>query len=210
MIGVGKTTYTSKLAEHLGTRAFYEPVDENPILDKYYEDPDKYGFALQIYFLNKRFGLIKEAYHENNNVLDRSIYEDALFTKINTINGNISEAEFGIYLELLDNMMEEIEGLPKKAPDLLIFLDGSFEHILENIEKRGRTFEQPDESNDLRSYYKQLYDEYKTWFADYDKGPKMTIWTDDFDIHQSADWNDVTAQIEKQLKQTKDIQSLFA
>lgn len=210
MIGVGKTTYTSKLADRLGTRAFYEPVDDNPILDKYYEDPDKYGFALQIYFLNKRFGLIKEAYYENNNVLDRSIYEDALFTKINTINGNISEAEYNIYLELLDNMMEEIEGLPKKAPDLLVFLDGSFEHILENIQKRGRTFEQPDENNNLYSYYKQLYDEYKNWYNEYDKGPKMKIWTDNYDIHQSADWNDVATQIDANINRTKEIQSLLA
>ena len=78
MIGVGKTTYTSLLAQELGTTAFFEPVENNPILDKYYEDPEKYGFALQIYFLNKRFAAIKKAYKADNNVLDRSIYEDAL------------------------------------------------------------------------------------------------------------------------------------
>ena len=55
MIGVGKTTYTAQLAKELGTEAFFEPVEDNPILDKYYENPEKYGFALQIYFLNKRF-----------------------------------------------------------------------------------------------------------------------------------------------------------
>lgn len=91
MIGVGKTTYTSLLAKELGTIAFFEPVDNNPILDKYYEDPEKYGFALQIYFLNKRFKSIKEAYEADNNVLDRSIYEDALFTYINTLQGSISD-----------------------------------------------------------------------------------------------------------------------
>lgn len=133
MIGVGKTTYTYRLAEELGTQPFFEPVEENPILDKYYEDPDKYGFALQIYFLNKRFKMIKAAYHDDNNILDRSIYEDALFTYINTLKGSISEQEYDIYLELLDNMMEEIQGLPKKAPDLLIYLDGSFDHIMNNI-----------------------------------------------------------------------------
>lgn len=73
MIGVGKTTYTSLLAKELGTTAFFEPVDNNPILDKYYEDPEKYGFALQIYFLNKRFKAIKKAYDTDNNVLDRSV-----------------------------------------------------------------------------------------------------------------------------------------
>ncbi|MGZ7259834.1 deoxynucleoside kinase, partial [Streptococcus pyogenes] len=79
------------------------------------EDPDKYGFALQIYFLNKRFKSIKEAFFDQNNVLDRSIYEDALFTQINAENGNISQEEYQIYLELLANMMEELDTMPKKA-----------------------------------------------------------------------------------------------
>ena len=96
MIGVGKTTYTSLLAQELGTTAFFEPVENNPILDKYYEDPEKYGFALQIYFLNKRFAAIKKAYKADNNVLDRSIYEDALFTYINTLQGSISDQEYQI------------------------------------------------------------------------------------------------------------------
>lgn len=88
------------LAQELGTTAFFEPVENNPILDKYYEDPEKYGFALQIYFLNKRFAAIKKAYKADNNVLDRSIYEDALFTYINTLQGSISDQEYHIYLDL--------------------------------------------------------------------------------------------------------------
>lgn len=199
MIGVGKTTYTTKLARKLDTVAFYEPVDENPILDKYYEDPDKYGFALQIYFLNKRFKLIKQAYHEDNNVLDRSIYEDALFTKVNTENGNISQAEYGIYLELLENMMEELEGLPKKAPDLMIYLDASFEHILTNIAQRGREYEQPTAENGLLDYYHQLWTEYNTWFDDYDTGAKLKIPADHYNVHNPEDWNEVYANIEKEM-----------
>lgn len=196
MIGAGKTTYTAKLAEALGTKAFYEPVDDNPILDKYYEDPDKYGFALQIYFLNKRFGLIKQAYYDNDNVLDRSIYEDALFTKVNVDQGSISQEEYQIYLNLLDNMMEELQGMPKKAPDLLVFLDGSFEHILENIQKRGRSYEQPSKKNQLLDYYQTLYREYKIWYEQYDKSPKIRIWTDHYDIHNSNDWQTIYEKIQ--------------
>nr|WP_239548901.1 deoxynucleoside kinase [Streptococcus loxodontisalivarius] len=191
MIGVGKTTYTSQLAEVLGTQAFFEPVDNNPILDKYYEDPDKYGFALQIYFLNKRFKSIKEAYKENNNILDRSIYEDALFTYINTLQGSISQEEYNIYLELLENMMEEISELPKKAPDLLIYLDGSFEHIMSNIEKRGRSYEQPTAENGLLDYYRLLHSHYQGWYEDYDHSPKLRISTDNLDINKPEDWDKV-------------------
>lgn len=199
MIGVGKTTYTTRLAETLGTQAFFEPVDNNPILDKYYEDPDRYGFVLQIYFLNKRFKSIKEAYLENNNILDRSIYEDALFTYINTLQGSISQEEYAIYLELLDNMMEEIESLPKKAPDLLVYLDGSFETIMENIKKRGRSYEQVDDNPELLAYYELLHRHYGEWYENYNYGPKMKINTDELDISHDEDWEKVFALIDQEM-----------
>ena len=199
MIGVGKTTYTSNLADELGTTPFYEPVETNPILDKYYEDPERYGFSLQIYFLNKRFKSIKEAYREDNNVLDRSIYEDSLFTYINTLQGNISEEEFRIYQELLDNMLEELEGMPKKAPDLLIFLDGSFEHIMDNIRKRGRVYEQPSDDNGLEDYYRLLYDNYTKWFEDYDHSAKLRIVTDGLDANNPSDWKKIYGMVEDEM-----------
>lgn len=199
MIGVGKTTYTTRLAETLGTQAFFEPVDNNPILDKYYEDPDRYGFVLQIYFLNKRFKSIKEAYLENNNILDRSIYEDALFTYINTLQGSISQEEYAIYLELLDNMMEEIESLPKKAPDLLVYLDGSFETIMENIKKRGRSYEQVDDNPELLAYYELLHRHYGEWYENYNYGPKMKINTDELDISHDEDWEKAFALIDQEM-----------
>lgn len=199
MIGVGKTTYTTRLSEALGTEAFYEPVENNPILDKYYENPDKYGFALQIYFLNKRFRSIKEAYYNNDNVLDRSIYEDALFTYINSLEGNISQEEYEIYLDLLDNMMEELDGMPKKAPDLLVYLDGSFDHIMRNIKKRGRDFEQPTDENGLLDYYRLLHGHYGDWYDNYAYSPKMKIDTDHFDVTKDEDWEKVFIQIKEML-----------
>lgn len=204
MIGAGKTSYTERMADTLGTQAFFEPVDDNPILDKYYENQERYGFSLQIYFLNKRFRLIKEAYGINNNVLDRSIYEDALFTKINLDNGNITKEEYEIYLDLLDNMMEEIEGLPKKAPDLLVYLDGSFEKILSNIKRRGRSYEQPTESNGLLAYYKQLHGEYENWYQNYNYSPKIRINIDKYNIVDSEeDWETVYGMIVEKLKELK-------
>lgn len=199
MIGVGKTTYTTRIAESLHTQPFFEAVDDNPILTKYYENPEKYGFALQIYFLNKRFKSIKESFSNQNNVLDRSIYEDALFTKINVDNGNISQEEYQLYLELLDNMMEEIDNLPKKAPDLLIYLDADFDHILQNIAKRGRTFEQPNEKNDLISYYKQLHQAYGSWFGQYNYGPKLRIDAQKYDVTKEAEWQQAFQLIQAEL-----------
>lgn len=114
-IGAGKSSLAAALGEHLGTDVFYEAVDNNPVLDLYYQDPKKYAFLLQIYFLNKRFKSIKEAYQADNNILDRSIFEDELFLKLNYKNGNVTKTELDIYQELLANMLEELEGMPKNA-----------------------------------------------------------------------------------------------
>ena len=137
MIGAGKTKYTEMIANELGSLPFYESVDDNRILEMFYKDPKRWAFALQIHFLNTRFKSIKEALKHQHNVLDRSIYEDALFTQINFENGNMSEAEMDTYLSLLDNMMEELDGMPKKAPDLLVYLQGPLDIHLQRIKKRG-------------------------------------------------------------------------
>ncbi|MCP1638515.1 deoxyadenosine/deoxycytidine kinase [Streptococcus gallinaceus] len=200
MIGVGKTTYSARLAQELGTEAFFEPVDDNPILDKYYENPDKYGFALQVYFLNQRFKSVKAAYAQDNNILDRSIYEDALFTYINALQGKISQEEYGVYQGLLETFVHEITHFPKEQPDLLVYLDGSFEHILSNIKKRGRSFEQPTPCNGLEDYYRLLHSHYQKWYQDYDRCPKMIIHTDDLDIHQDQDWDTVYQMISQKMK----------
>lgn len=203
MISVGKTTYTKRLAEELGTVPFYEPVEDNPILEKYYEDPEKYGFALQIYFLNKRFDLIKEAYRHDNNVLDRSIFEDKLFTYINVLDGNISELEYDIYLDLMDNMMEELEGMPKKAPDLLVYLEADYEHIIGNIRKRGRDYEQIEGEPEREDYYKSLHSNYRGWYEDYDVSPKMSIDASKYDVNDDDDWEKVNKLIKDKLKEVR-------
>lgn len=135
MIGAGKSSYTELLANSLESKAFYEEIQDNALLEKFYEDPKRWAFALQIYFLNTRFRSIKAALTDKHNVLDRSIYEDALFTQINYENGNMSKAEMATYLDLLSNMMEELDGMPKKAPDLLIYLRGSLDTVLTRIKK---------------------------------------------------------------------------
>lgn len=199
MIGAGKTTLTKYLAEFLGTEAFYESVDDNPILDKFYEDPEQYGFSLQVYFLNKRFETIKAALANDNNVLDRSIYEDALFTEINKLQGNISQIDFDIYIELLNNMMQELKGLPKKAPDLLIYLDADFSTILTHIKQRGRDFEQWEGNEDLLTYYQTLYDNYQFWYEAYDKSPKVRIKVEDYDIEDSESMDKILNSIARRL-----------
>jgi len=204
MIGAGKTSYSAMLGEELGTEVFYESVEHNPVLDKFYQEPKKWAFSLQLYFLNTRFSSIKQALYHDDNVLDRSIYEDALFTKINHLQGNISDVDMAIYNDLLANMMEELKGTPKKSPDLLVYLEGSFETILAHIQKRGRDFEQVEVGDERYNYFKLLWDNYQEWYVNYDASPKMSISIDDFDIVERSEDRDVVMQlIQQKLKEVR-------
>lgn len=200
MIGAGKSSYTELIANELGTKAFYESIKDNRILEMFYDDPKRWAFALQIYFLNTRFRSIKAALTDQNNVLDRSIYEDALFTQINFEEGNISEPEMDTYLDLLDNMMEELAYMPKKAPDLLIYLRGSLDTVLSRISLRGRPYEQIDANPDLLEYYKHLHSRYDSWFASYDKSETLVINIDEIDINKPNDADYVMQLIHEKLK----------
>ena len=200
MIGAGKTKYTQIISEELGSQPFYESVDDNRILEMFYKDPKRWAFALQIHFLNTRFQSIKQALKHQHNVLDRSIYEDALFTKINYESGNMSEAEMDTYLSLLDNMMEELDGMPKKAPDLLVYLQGPLSIHLERIKKRGREYEQVnDEDDELLAYYKHLHSRYDEWYEAYDKSKKIAIPITEYDIELASDRQKVMQIIRESL-----------
>ncbi|GMA69310.1 deoxyadenosine kinase [Leuconostoc litchii] len=200
MIGVGKTTLTSLIAEHMDTKAFYEPVGDNPVLPLYYSDPKQYGFLLQIYFLNRRFDMIKQALADDNNVLDRSIYEDALFTEENHKDGNISDAEMDVYTSLLSNMMAELQKLPKKAPDLMVYAETDFETILYRIKKRGRDYEQFDDNDGLREYYYKMWAAYRDWFDAYDASPKIKIDLQKYDLEEEENQKIILDQIDDALK----------
>lgn len=152
-IGAGKSSLTKMLAEELGAEAFYESVEDNQVLPLFYQDPQKYAFLLQIYFLNKRFEAIKRALLHNDNVLDRSIYEDSLLFHLNADLGRATAIEVEVYDSLLKHMLKEIESLTfKQRPDLLVHVSVSFEKMLERIQKRGREFEQLEYDSSLYDY----------------------------------------------------------
>jgi deoxyadenosine/deoxycytidine kinase len=199
-IGAGKSSLAKALGEHLGTEVYYEAVDNNPVLDLYYQDPKKYAFLLQIYFLNKRFESIKMAYTQENNILDRSRFEDELFLTLNYKNGNVTKTELEIYQNLLNNMLEEIDGMPKKRPDLLVYIDVSFETMLSRITQRGRSFEQIDEQPGLKTYYQQVHHEYPSWYDAYDMSPKIRVNGDVLDfVNNEKDLEEVLRQVDQEL-----------
>lgn len=200
-IGAGKTSLTQLLADHLNSKAFYESVDDNKILPLFYKNPKKYGFLLQIYFLNKRIDEIKDSYDNDLNVLDRSIFEDALLFKLNADMGRATQTESDIYSSLLANMMEELPEQPhQKAPDLLITIQVSFETMLKRIEKRGRSYEQIANDPSLYGYYQNLNNRYRDWYAQYDESPKMLIDGDKYDfVEDPAAAQEVLKMVDRKL-----------
>ena len=208
MIGAGKTSLAELVANHFNSEVFYESVDDNPILPLFYTASEeeiqtkRYPFLLQLWFLNTRFKSIKEALIKDNNVLDRSIYEDWYFAKVNKDLGRISDLEFSLYEDLLNNMLEELEELPKKSPDLMIYLSGSFETILERIKKRGREYEL-DEA--LVSYYYTLWQGYDNWIKQHYKASDVLIINiDEIDyVNNEEHKQKVLSMIEQKLEEVR-------
>ena len=208
MIGAGKSSLAKLLGEHLGSEVFYESVEDNPILPLFYTASDeeiatkRYPFLLQLYFLNTRFRSIKKALVHENNVLDRSIYEDWYFAKVNKELGRISDLEFELYESLLENMLEELEELPKKSPDLMVYLTGSFETILSRIQARGRGYEL-DES--LVEYYHILWSGYDEWIdRKYHASEVIKIDIDKYDyVNNIEDQKEVLSMVTKKLEEIR-------
>lgn len=208
MIGLGKSSVAEILGEHFKSEVFYESVDDNPILPLFYSESDeeiekkRYPFLLQLYFLNTRFKSIKEALSNNNNILDRSIYEDWYFAKKNMDLGRISELEMKIYEDLLNNMMNELEELPKKAPDIMVYLKGSFDTVMKRINLRGRDFEIDDS---LKDYYYFLWKDYDNWVNNYYKASDVVVIDmDKFDVvNNEEDKEKLIKAVEDKLKQVR-------
>ncbi|MBO0962752.1 deoxynucleoside kinase [Neobacillus sp. MM2021_6] len=214
MIGLGKTSVADTLRAHfknkgIESKVFYEAVDDNPILPLYYEltpeelDARRIPFLLQLFFLNKRFKTVKDCINWCEpiyTIQDRSIYEDWYFAYVNKNLGRISELEFKIYEELVDNMLEELNELPKKAPDLMVYLKGSFDTVIDRIMARGRSFEINPE---LKEYYFEVWKGYDEWVMNqYNASEVLVIDMDTTDVVKSnADALRVCRDVEEKLNE---------
>lgn len=216
MIGAGKSSLTAILASALGTRAFFEPVSDNPVLPLFYKgneiaakkraagDKDAtnpYAYLLQTFFLNRRFKMMKQAMQDDNNILDRSIYEDALFMKMNVDLGNATKVEYNIYKSLLNNMLEELPyAAHKKAPDLMVMINVSYPTVIKRIKRRGRKYEQVENDPSLVSYYHRLIQYYDVWKRQYHASPLLVIDGDHYDFMSNLnDRRSVLSQIYRSL-----------
>ena len=174
VVGAGKTSYMEMLSEEMKIPCFQEPVQENPLLDKFYYDRKRYSFPLQIYFLNRRFEMLKKASKAGEpRLMDRSIYGDMIFAKLLYEEGNMEQDEFILYRDLLTNMLDHVE-----APKLMIYLKIDTDSAIERIKKRGRDYEQIVE----REYWENLNKEYEDYFSNYNLSPLLVIEAAKYDI----------------------------
>jgi deoxyadenosine/deoxycytidine kinase len=187
-IGSGKTTLTGLLSKHFKWEAHYEDVDTNPYLHSFYEDMQRWSFNLQVYFLNSRFRQIVQIHKENKKVIqDRTIYEDAhIFAPNLHEMGLMNSRDFDNYSSLFELMASFI-----KAPDLLIYLKASVPTLVQQIQQRGREYE-----NSIRlDYLKSLNERYENWIENYDNGKLLIINVDDLNFRDKPE--DLGVIIEK-------------
>lgn len=203
IIGSGKSSLTEILSRELGSIPFYEPVEDNPVLPLFYKGNElaakkrqagekdatnPYAYLLQTFFLNRRFMMMKKALQSRNNILDRSIYEDAMFMRMNTEMGNATQVEYSIYQELLSNILEELNHVvPSNDYNLMILIKVSYDTMVSRIKKRGREYEQIENDPSLIDYYGRLLKYYEEFEENYNQSEMLVIDGDKFNFVENID-----------------------
>ncbi len=189
-IGSGKTTLTTMLARHYGWTPQFESVINNPYLEDYYRDIHRWSFNLETYFLKERFkDILNIGKSDGTIVQDRSIFEGVyVFVANNKDQGNMSETDFQTYMNLFNLMMSFV-----RMPDLMIYLRASVPHLVENIQKRGRDYEQ----GMSLEYLQGLNDKYEEFIYRKYKGKVLTIEVDNLDfLNRSKDFESIIDRID--------------
>ena len=192
-IGSGKSTLTSLLAKHYGWEARYEAVEHNPYLEDYYRDIHRWSFNLEVYFLKERFrDLINISQSDKTIIQDRTIYEGVyVFMQNNRAMGHLTERDYETYMELFEQMMSVV-----RQPDLMIYLKASVPHLVGNIQKRGRNYEQSIQLE----YLENLNRRYDDFIYNKYNGRVMIIQKDDLDfLNNSKDLANIIDRIDATL-----------
>lgn len=190
-IGAGKTTLTHLLSKHYGWDMQLEDMDDNPYISDFYEDMQRWSFNLQVYFLNIRWQHIQDIRKGEKTVIqDRTIYEDAFIFAPNLhAMGLMSTRDFENYNSLFSNISKQIQ-----PPDLLIYLRAGIPKLVDQIQMRGRDYEDAIRLD----YLKRLNERYEAWISEY-KGQLMIFNVDDLNFSDNPEH---AAQVIQQVEST--------
>jgi deoxyguanosine kinase len=176
-IGVGKTSLTRRLAQHLNASTLLEKPEENPFLEKFYQDPARHALATQLFFLFQRGNEVRELTQmdmfQQTTVSDYLFDKDMLFARL-----NLSEHEFSLYQQIFRNL-----ALQAPVPDLVIYLQASTDTLLSRVHKRAHRYEQ----NISDDYLLRLAQSYSDFFYHYDAAPVLVVNSDNLNLVDSDD-----------------------
>lgn len=192
-IGSGKTTLTNMLAKQFKWTPHFEDVEHNPYLVDFYGDMNRWSFNLQIYFLNKRIKTLIDIRKGRDTVIqDRTVYEDAHIFAPNLYEmGLMTARDFENYTSFFNTLKTLIQ-----PPDLLIYLKASIPKIVDQIQKRGREYEE----NLRLDYLKRLNEFYNKWIEKYHDGPLLVIEVDNIDFAENdEDFAEVVRRVDAQV-----------
>lgn len=192
-IGAGKTTLCAKLAKQFGWGTHFESAEDNPYLEDFYMDMQRWSFNLQIYFLNNRYQQVLKILQGDITVIqDRTIYEDAYIFAPNLHDmGLMTSRDFENYFSLFKTMSSQVQ-----APDLLIYLRASIPTLVSHIQSRGRDYE----GSMSLDYLKRLNERYEKWIDGYTEGKLLVINSDGIDFQNNAeDLGEIVNQVQGEL-----------
>ncbi len=186
VIGAGKTTLAQMVAENLGGRLVLERFEENPFLPKFYEDPERYSFQTQIFFLLSRYKQQQEFFQADlfhDFVVTDYIFEkDKIFAYL-----TLADEELKLYETLLAAIEKNIP-----TPDLVVYLQCSVERLMSNIRSRGRKMEE----NMSEEYIRDLNEAYNYFFFRYKASPLLIVRATDIDfVNKKDDFEELLEQV---------------
>jgi deoxyadenosine/deoxycytidine kinase len=181
------------LARHYRWEPRFEAVDHNPYLEDYYGDISRWAFNLEVYFLKERLRDLISIQHSATTVIqDRTIFEGVyVFMRNNYDAGRLSQRDYDTCIDLFEQML-----LTVRLPDLMIYLRASVPHLVSNIQRRGRDFEQTIQLD----YLENLNHRYDDFIKNHYQGRVMTIEKDGLDFeHVPRDFARITDRIDATL-----------
>ena len=192
-IGSGKTTLTKMLSKHYGWKKYLEPVEKNPYLDDYYKDIPRWVLNMEVFYLKQRFKNLLEIQKSKETIIqDRSIFEGVyVFVANNRKMGYMDERDFDTYMGLFDSMMEVAS-----KPELMIYLRSSVPHLVKNIQKRGRDYEQQIPLD----YLQGLNNLYEDFIQNKYKGKVLVVDVNNIDFeHNPKEFGQIIDKIDAEL-----------